>query len=344
MRLLVILGQELVAKDFITHKKGSDILILTAGFGRYYLASQRLKFALLKQVEHVDVVAVDISFFRQIMHESDSLVDCYNSKVRGFNYWKWKPIIIDHFLSKGYKIVVYIDAGCEVNPCLFEDAITWFKNERDLSLLLTRTGTTLKQYVKPSVIDFFDMHSSTHCEMFQFGIVFLKGTQKVLDFFRTATKYALNDDYSYLFNDELEANEIVSDQFIEHRHDQSVMNMLLHKYFSSSEVGVVNSTLEPDQAALAWLNSPILAARNSKGISTYRLLQEFGTKSKIPKYLWFVVKIKNLLLRLFNGNVVILKMLNDNFSCRVFSEKLVEFSPPELIDSHMQFKKDRVNE
>ena len=318
----------------------SNVLILTAGFGRFYLASKRLELSIKIHLPKTDVVAIDLQAFRSIMNEVGSAVSGYEGNVRGFNYWRWKPILINYFLDKGYKSILYLDAGCEVNPCILDSAIRWFRYETDFLMLLTRTGTSLKQYTKPGVLDFFKISPElAKAEMLQFGIIFMKANDKVKQFFCTAAEYALSSEHSYLFNDELEAVDMKRNHhYVAHRHDQSVLNLLMHKNFSKVDVGVVNSTLEPYQAELAWLNPPILAARNSKGISIYRLLQEHGLKSQIPKYKWVVVKLKNLLLRLSNGNTFLMRVTNGNFSNYSFSKKQNEFSSPVLSESPIEYK------
>jgi hypothetical protein len=151
---------------------------------------------------------------------------------RGGGYWIWKAFILYNVFAKmrDDEIVVYLDAGCEINfkgkPRFFEylDLL-----DENLGILAFHIPNCFEyMYTNQITFNYFNINSESsisNSEMLVGGVIILKKN--------LVTSKLVNDFYKIA----IESPSIFTDQnsysldlrFIEHRHDQSVFSILRKK-------------------------------------------------------------------------------------------------------------------
>jgi len=150
------------------------------------------------------------------------------SNARGYGYWIWKPYLIMKKLEEmnDNDILVYADSGCEImnskKPAmekLFEQVKT--------DLLIGSYAQVEYKYTKKDLIVHLNMDNPEYINTLQHAattICILK-CPKTIQFVKEW--YELCCNYS-LLNDSPSVNKN-HDEFIEHRHDQSIFSLLTKK-------------------------------------------------------------------------------------------------------------------
>jgi hypothetical protein len=144
---------------------------------------------------------------------------------RGFGYWIWKPFIILTELEKlkEDEILLYLDCGDIPTKLFFEILVEHFKSD---TIYLTNMGWNHGQWTKRDCFvymncDFPEFYSSVQLEA---GVIALKKTDFNIQL--------LKDWYHYMKVDNLlvDSPNIYGlpnlPNFIEHRHDQSILTNL----------------------------------------------------------------------------------------------------------------------
>ena len=203
---------------------------------------------------------------RNLLNRKDRNFLDQNKSVRGFGYWLWKPLIIIDFLKRNpeLEILIYLDAGCEFHfsnnsasnfnqyiQGALEHGICAFSTQND------------RAYTKRFTVEFFDLPLPLLLlPQIQSGILIFRSDAvnsicpKWLDTMRF-------QDYENLIDKRDELLESID--FIEHRHDQSVLSMLL----KSTNIGKIYPAREhtwPHERNLFLKNSPFWAVRNMSRI------------------------------------------------------------------------------
>lgn len=234
------------------------------------------------------------------------------SNVRGYGYWCWKPHIIRKILQKlsHGDLLLYMDAGCHLNLRGIKRLKEYFSLvEGSKSGLLafqaipplTHDGRALPDlaeriWTKGDVFDYFSIKNDSRiadAQQFGSGIIFFrkcKESEALVDEWLNAISYSfsmLDDTPSILPN---------SDDFIEHRHDQSIFSILckLHGVDSISAYEYwypQKDSMKPDWGALELM--PIHAKR----------LRDFGILGNVIFFL--KNKVKGLWRRLIALNVMV---------------------------------------
>jgi hypothetical protein len=155
----------------------------------------------------------------------------YNRSIehRGAGYYWWKPTIIKKSLMKINEgdILLYLDAGCSFYP-EHKDEFFYYLNElNNTHFLGFKSGFLEKFYTKRDLFKFMDVDTSIYTDTEQIisGIMFMVKSEKTINLVDKWIKLAsvthlINDDES--FNDNYPG-------FLEHRHDQSLLSLLIKK-------------------------------------------------------------------------------------------------------------------
>ena len=314
----------------------NKILVFTVGLGVYIKAAKRLVNALVQlDMKDYQLMLVDQCLLRSVAEEAGFKSNGFSSDKRGFGFWTWKPLLISYFLDQGYRSIVYLDAGCEINPEMLKNTIYWFEHDSPAELLLSRTYHSISDYTKPSVISFFQKQFNLNVdvskvEMSQCSVILTKNTSDVSRFFAEVSELIKFED-GFLFNDK----KLNDDKgFIDHRHDQSVINLLLLSSDLDLQVGVIDSSLTPPAHKEGWGGAPpIIAARNVSYASYYNLLLRYGEKRRIPYFYWLIVKIKRLLISLSFGSKGLLSVFNKY-------PNNDRFNPPKVIRYPIEMRRE----
>lgn len=177
---------------------------------------------------------------------------------RGFGYWIWKPYIIQQQLKKlkENEILVYVDAGCELNGFglpRFREYIDMVKSNP--GLLTFELAHPEHYFTKHSLIQFLDAEEVCNSKQLLAGIIIMRKCKHVVNMINMWYHIACTN---YDFIDDSKAS-FIHPKFLEHRHDQSIFSLLCK---------LNGSTIITDETWFEdWNQSkqfPILATRNSQ--------------------------------------------------------------------------------
>jgi hypothetical protein len=169
---------------------------------------------------------------------------------RGYGYWLWKPYIILQTLNimQDNEILLYADAGCEImnNP---EEMKQLLKNCDNNELLYSSTPCIERQWNKRDLLNYMDMDKPHFINTLQSQATFIliKKNVNTFNFIKewydiASTNYHFIDDSSSILQN--------YDDFIEHRHDQSIFSLLTKKFNLNNDNNILHNY------------QPIITARN----------------------------------------------------------------------------------
>jgi glycosyltransferase involved in cell wall biosynthesis/GR25 family glycosyltransferase involved in LPS biosynthesis len=157
--------------------------------------------------------------------------------ARGYGYWIWKPYLIHKTLAamKDGDILLYLDAGCEMNPLKRDMYHRYFKHvKRDLVIGTKLYDLSDIQFTKMDLLRYMGMEGDYDkiCKgQRQAGLIMMyvcpRVRELVKEWYDIACTYNLLDD-----SPSVEPN---NGCFIEHRHDMAIFSLLTKKHGIFSE-------------------------------------------------------------------------------------------------------------
>jgi len=215
-----------------------NIYFCTFADSRYRYSLERLR----KQAE-------DMGVFKGIhICDENNLEDSFkssfpeylNREVRGYGYWVWKPYIIYQYLQNidDNDVFLYLDAGCRLNYRGKKRFLNYWKTVKNnkSGFLVTRSdsGQPEKKWTKGDLLDYFNVRNDsliTETPQLQANIIFIRKSEKTMG----VIKKWLSIYYSN-FNlvDDSPSSSLNMEDFMEHRHDQSLFSVLLKKHGTST--------------------------------------------------------------------------------------------------------------
>ena len=179
------------------------------------------------------------------------------SNPRGYGYWIWKSYLIKQTLAKipNGDILLYLDAGCELNPYAKQRFFELVNKTFDKKIIGTHASSTDITYTKQDtihVLGMTDKPSLLKKNHMQAGYLMMVKCPEIVNlidtWFEFVEKYNLLDDSPSVLQN--------SPHFIEHRHDQSIFNLLV------KDRGLINYDAEP---ADCKIKNPVWYCRNRDG-------------------------------------------------------------------------------
>lgn len=186
--------------------------------------------------------AIQCNFFDKIIAYSD--IDLQNDDFfwkthgqfitenkRGYGYWLWKPYIIKKTLAllNDGDYLMYLDCGCEINSKYKHHLDDYLKIIDSKLIISTAACSNDVIYTKKDLVHFLHMENDIqllYSSHIQAGTVFMKKCDIIVklyeEYFNVCGNYHLLDD-----SPSIEQNNC---DFVEHRHDQSVFNLLVKRY------------------------------------------------------------------------------------------------------------------
>lgn len=152
---------------------------------------------------------------------------------KGAGYWIWKFDIIKQQLDKlkNNDILVYIDAGCTINPYGKKRFFEYIQmlNDSNQTIISFQMPHIEKKYTTKQLFRYFDIDiNSNHGNTGQYvgGILLMKKSQKIINecIQVLQTDHLLVTDYYNKTNQ--------CDSFIDNRHDQSILSLVRKKFGS----------------------------------------------------------------------------------------------------------------
>lgn len=156
-------------------------------------------------------------------------------KQRGFGYWMWKSYMVRRVLKEmnDNDILVYSDSGCTINANAkkrFEDYISHVKQVQSGILVFAQMKLLESAYTKADLFAYagcMNEPSITSTPQFLGGIFLIRKCQQSVEF--VEKWYDLSHNHFSLITDEPSKINNFPD-FIEHRHDQSALSVLVKPY------------------------------------------------------------------------------------------------------------------
>jgi len=197
--------------------------------------------------------------------------DFISKNSRGFGYWLWKPYLILQELNKmSYgDVLVYCDCGNEINYHAKEEFNKLLESVPEKQLIATNTGCSTREWTKRDLLVLLAMDNDTVLfqNQHQTGTIIFVKNDNIMNFVREW--YSLSENYHNI--DDSPSRIQNYREFVEHRHDQSIFNLLTIKY------NLRNIDFDPTYFS-NWndynliKNRPIVTTRNKTGRSFYKEL------------------------------------------------------------------------
>jgi hypothetical protein len=158
------------------------------------------------------------------------------SHPRGGGYWIWKPYIINKHLEmiKDDDILIYLDAGCYINPKGFErfkEYIELLKNNEEACISFQMNHHIEKKWTTKEIFEYLNINSGSK-DIIESGqiIATVKMFRKCANSINIVSVW-LNALHAnpLLFTDHYNKNK-QCEIFIDNRHDQSICSVLCKLY------------------------------------------------------------------------------------------------------------------
>lgn len=153
--------------------------------------------------------------------------DFFLASRKGFGFWLWKPLAILDAFSKfpNAKIVIYLDAGCEINlnnlsKSRFDEYLEFtLKNHG----LIFELDLLEKDFTCPSLLKFLGNHNPSQRQI-SASIIMLCNQKKNIEMVQKWLEISCLENFRYLRpNCDIDDNNHVCGN---HRHDQSILSLL----------------------------------------------------------------------------------------------------------------------
>ncbi len=181
--------------------------------------------------------AMDLGFFTQILEctEADLQQDeafwsqhgeFITTHPRGYGYWMWKPYLIYRVLEQlqDDDILIYADAGCLINPEGLQRLLEYIEvlKGSPYGILTYQVNFLEKQYSKQLLTQFLQA-SERDLDSRQMSAA-------VIIIQKNPHSTALIKEWSALGSIHHLIDDSETDEFVDHRHDQSIYSLLVKKY------------------------------------------------------------------------------------------------------------------
>jgi len=155
-------------------------------------------------------------------------------KLRGAGYWIWKFDIIKQQLTKmvNNDILIYMDAGCSINikgKTRFNEYIDMLNNSSESIISFQCKGAIENRFTIKELFHHFNMNVNNNLKQFVGGVLIMKKTDKMMKMINECINVLRTD--HLLVTDHYNKLGQCSD-FIDNRHDQSILSLVRKKYGS----------------------------------------------------------------------------------------------------------------
>lgn len=267
---IIIVGIFFLVRDALSKKY--YFLTFGGGGSNYHQAVKRICTQASKSKLFDKIIGVTDTELQKDQKFWDKHGQFIQNNKRGYGYWIWKPYLILKTLQtmKNGDVLVYCDSGSEINYHARQVLRDLFGTLEKKQLILSNSDWLRKYWTKRDVLKRLNMDNEEILNDFQYQantILMIKNektVQLMQEWYSLCEKYDCLDDSKSL-NDEYK-------EFREHRHDQSLLDLLTVKY------GLRNTDIDPsyfqdfsDYEKVK--HRPILQTRNRTGESLFAQLR-----------------------------------------------------------------------
>jgi hypothetical protein len=177
---------------------------------------------------------------------------------RGFGLWSWKPFLVDREIKKlrDGDILIYMDAGCELNPKGAQVFSEYLDYSSRNGFLFFSLGLQHRYWTKPNQLLITEEHYFRN--QVSAGVFFIKVSKASKKFVVNWLSLCASDE-GFLLKDPDPRQNLDFTKFHDHRHDQSVLSKVVF------DAGI--EALPDGTFVLPWSlarGNPILALRNTQ--------------------------------------------------------------------------------
>ena len=242
--IIIILIIILILVKYYNFKKlinTTKVFITFGGGGQNYIdAGKRL----ISQADSLKLFDKSILYTDEYLKNDEEFWTLHSNFIennkRGYGYWLWKSYIIKKTMNtlKNGDILMYLDGGCEINLQNKSEINNYFIFVKNDYIINTLTGHSDRVYNKMDLVLKLNMNDELHLNTLQQqagALLFLicdKTRNLVNEWYDISCNYHLIDDSPSI-------NKNVDD-FIEHRHDQAILSLLMKKYNFNSNKSLYN--------------------------------------------------------------------------------------------------------
>jgi hypothetical protein len=154
------------------------------------------------------------------------------SRTKGYGYWVWKYFLISELMNlvEENDIIIYADIGCTFNKIgykRFKEYIT--KTQENGALTFELAHQEFKYTKKDTYVEVFgDLLENYFSPQRLAGIFFLTNNKYNKSIIEEINKIATLDDFHFVSDKKSRLKN--HEEFIEHRHDQSLFSLICKKY------------------------------------------------------------------------------------------------------------------
>lgn len=231
---------QLIKKDQINLppliKIEGQLHLCSFGDSRYKASRERLQ----EQAEDFDLFETIHLYNEYDLSESfrQNFQEQLRADVRGFGYWVWKPRIILDTLEKidNGDILLYMDMGCHLNSRGKEKLLAYWEEVKhnECGFLVSQLEEERKEcfWTKGDLLDYFRMRGEKdiYSPQYQTGILFIRKEPKTVSLIQSWLDVYYED---FHLTDDTPSRSLNEPGFVEHRHDQSILSLLLKRHGTS---------------------------------------------------------------------------------------------------------------
>lgn len=285
-------------------------LVLIAGLGDFEVAGKRLFVScrrLPKEMFESKLISTSDLLDIALKNGIQNSQGLFHKNSRGFGFWQWKSLLISHFSQFDYSHIIYLDAGCDIFPSEFRKFISYLINQDSIEMIVSRTNHDIISYTKKDVVDFFSDQIVWQTElkslrMIQGGFILVRSNSNYLRIFESMVGF-LRRGEKWLFDD---SNNYGCEQFIDHRHDQSIMSLLLLQLKSLNGLKVLNTALSPHlHSEDTFLPIGLIAARNKDPFPKFWIYSNFDSSQSNGMIFRFFFKGLKAIFHIFPFEITI---------------------------------------
>ena len=196
---------------------------------------------------------------------------------RGYGCWLWKPFLILRHLQtmREGDILLFVDAGCELNPYGRQRLAEYLDLCAEHSILtfhlLPQSRFPVKHWTKMDTILRLDPDlQMVERPQHESGVILLKKTSATVNMAEEWFAVCAENNYHYL--DDSESAAPNDRNFCEHRHDQAILTLLLVKHgleFCLSG----ERYFEPGRWHIDGAQYPVWTSRHKSGFTSPRMMR-----------------------------------------------------------------------